>query len=209
MSEDAIYTSSNVSITKLSVDILDRTFATSDIAEVSAFDERPRAVTWLIVTGGVAIFIKLLGWLLPLAVPAGGGTSSRIWFPLFMGMGLPVAIAFFGLVFSAARLLILLFNPRAGVGLVINTHSGKAEIIRGLDRTEIEQVCNAIRMATAEEDSAVRADSDEDRGRVVVEEGVYRKRKWQRYNTGEVEAESLTGAMKQFASFEEFKAYVE
>lgn len=42
----------------------------------------------------------------------------------------------------------------------------------------------------------------------VVEEGFFNKRKWRRFNTGEVEAESLGGGTRRFASLDEFKAFI-
>lgn len=43
---------------------------------------------------------------------------------------------------------------------------------------------------------------------VIIEEGVYRNRKWRRLKSGKVEGELAGGRMKEFASLDEWKRYI-
>jgi hypothetical protein len=42
----------------------------------------------------------------------------------------------------------------------------------------------------------------------IVEEGVYKGRKWVRYENGTVAAELMGGRFKEFGSVEEFQRYI-
>jgi hypothetical protein len=62
-------------------------------------------------------------------------------------------------------------------------------------------------VAKIERDAAREAE-ERAKAPVVVEEGVYLDRKWRRYSTGFVEAETLGGRMQRFGSLEEFKRFI-
>jgi Family of unknown function (DUF6232) len=145
MVDEPIYRSENAIVTAASAVIREQSFPISEIRSASIYDERPKARRWakigLAISGACFLF----------AIITNGYYSSRGYqVQTGLQIGLLPLIGLLMLLFSGGALLIYRFNPRSGIGLVIELFDGWSEAITGLHREELERIRSAIETAKNE-----------------------------------------------------------
>jgi hypothetical protein len=123
--DDIVYHSQTVRISRSSVEINGHPFALSTIKEISFFDEQQQAYRWVKVAGTILLVAMGLSFLT--------GETWRVGLVVVLGTIL-------GLLFVVGYTLF----PTAGAGLVIEFLNGSSEIFGGLPRKELPIIRDTI-----------------------------------------------------------------